>query len=129
MLILNTPLIIAIKHNNIDAVKLLLNEGACVCRKAFSIAVQLGYTSMVDLLIENGVNINVNEYLWEKFVDCATPLHYAACEGYIDMIELLIRKDADINARDRHGYTPLTCAMDGEHYDIVDLLERHGATT
>ena len=45
------------------------------------------------------------------------------------MIELLIRKGVDINARDRHANTPLTNAMDGEHYDIVNLLEQHGATT
>lgn len=65
---------------------------------------QLGNEKVVDMLIQNGANIN--------FVakDGATPLHAAAENGYENITNTLIQNGANINARNKLGFTPIHLA-------------------
>ena len=59
-----------------------------------------GQTQVVQLLIENGVDVNI------KSGDGATPLHSAAFLGRVDVAKLLLENGADIKARNNDGATP-----------------------
>ncbi len=43
------------------------------------------------------------------------------------MAERLINEGADVNTKDNEGRTPVDCAQDVGHTEIVDLLSEHGA--
>ena len=66
------------------------------------------YKEIVELLLDNGADINV------KNNNDRTPLHYASIENrkeMEDVIQLLLSKGADINARDSNK-TPLHLVSD-----------------
>ena len=60
-----------------------------------------GQVEVVQLLIENGADVNV------KSGDGATPLHSAAFLGRADVAKLLLENGADIKARSNDGATPV----------------------
>lgn len=43
------------------------------------------------------------------------------------MVELLIRKSANLNDKNKDYVTPLHIAADKAHYDVMDVLLKHGA--
>jgi hypothetical protein len=69
-------------------------------------AIAKGYMYVVELLIENGVDVN------DKHSFGNSPLCYAVQYNYKDIVELLIENGADVNA---------TC-YDGASYKIDTLL-------
>jgi len=77
--------------------------------------------SMVMLLIDNGVDVNI------KDKNCFSPLHCAAQQGHVEIAELLIAKGANPNAIDMMGETPLHAAVLGGHKDVVMVLLAGGA--
>jgi len=81
-------------------------------------AVDKGHNEFVELLIENGADVNA------KKVDGDTPLHAAAMNGHKAIAELLIENGADVNANSWGGWTPLHCAKTKE---ITELLLTNGA--
>jgi hypothetical protein len=109
---------------------------------------------MLDVLIDNGADINTHDPMGE------TPLNYAISLGYIRIVEMLIARGADvnlagrfsdrplhnavhsgnphmvrmliekganINLTGRNGWTPLQLAIKTERQDIADLLKQYGA--
>jgi len=57
-----------------------------------------------------------------------TCLHVACSSGNLEVVKLLVEElGAEVNCTDRHGWTPLHCAAQGEHLDIVRLLLDAGA--
>lgn len=61
----------------------------------------LGRQKFVELLLENGANVNFsNESGY-------TALHWAAYQGNDRIVDLLIRNGAKINSRNINGWTPL----------------------
>lgn len=67
---------------------------------------------------------------------CASPLMIAAYKGQSDVVrELLNNKDVDINEKNKYadtsgytgGYTPLMCAVENGHIEVVKLLLDKGA--
>ena len=43
------------------------------------------------------------------------------------LAEWLINEGADVNTKGKKGRTPMDCAQDSGHTEIVELLRKHGA--
>ncbi len=74
-------------------------------------AMLLASTEVVNLLLENGLDVNA------RLAGEGTLLHMAAELGTSDIIELLLSRGADVDARDQDGMTALHIAARGG--DIV----------
>lgn len=59
--------------------------------------------------------------------ECYKRVLNTLCEtGKIGLIEQIL-EFADINGHDEHGRTPLLLAVENDHFEVVELLIRHGA--
>lgn len=56
-----------------------------------------------------------------------TPLFYAAKLSAINAVRVLIELGANVNATNNDGNTPIVLAFEDGHYEVVELLQRHGA--
>jgi ankyrin repeat protein len=92
-----------------------LGEGQALTEAAGS-----GFTSVVDLLIRNGADVNM------AFADGRTPLCCAVESGHSDVVALLIALGANVNA-EANGRTALKVARKRGNQGIIDLLLEHGA--
>jgi len=104
----------------------LLNIGL-----ALHLAARFGNVRSVEMLVENGANMNA------KSKEGFTPLHEAAKEGRKPVIEYLIAKKAALNPLDRDGYTPTDWAVqfgigtDGKgapYPEAESILKKAGGT-
>ncbi len=116
----------AARNGNIDAVKRYLADSVDInagdtkygvtplCWAAFS-----GHTEIIELLIENGADVNA------KNRDAGTALHGAAFLGKAEVAALLIQNGADTHAKHESGDTPMDSAnVDwGTTQFIASLLE------
>jgi ankyrin repeat protein len=58
----------------------------------------------------------------------ATPLYYASLGGFYDLAEHLVGKHPEqVNGRSGQMVTPLVAALCGKHFQVAELLHRHGA--
>lgn len=101
----------------------------------FAWACEYGRTSVVELLLKKGIDINT--YLKHSG---QTALHWAAYGAHPDTVKLLLDNNATVNARDKaFDGTPLGWALYGwvesspefncnDYYDVVKLLVAAGAT-
>ena len=78
-------------------------------------------TQIVELLIENGADVNFANS------NGVTALIWASRGGHIETIKVLISKSADVNSKDKNGKTALTYALLKENSKIVNLLKASGA--
>lgn len=76
--------------------------------------------SIIDLLLENGVDLNPMGYNDE-------PLLNGNMHQKIDLIDLLLQYGADPNGRDKNGETALTQAVNYDDLNKVKLLLQYGA--
>jgi ankyrin repeat protein len=83
----------------------------------------LNHTGIVDLLLENGANINAVS----KNQFGATPLQSALAMGWLDSAKLLIARKANVNCRNHEGFTPLHEATGNGQLEMARLLLEHGA--
>ncbi len=74
------------------------------------------------MLIEMGADID------RKNDRGQTPLGGVAFKGYVSIAELLIQAGADIHANNGSGMTPIHYASMFGRWDMVTLLEHHGAS-
>jgi len=76
---------------------------------------------IIRALIAGGADLN-QKALWVGW----TPLMVAAYCGYTDAVEALLKAGADASLENKEdGYrTPLDYATDGEHKDIIQMLQR-----
>ena len=87
------------------------------------LASYLGYTDIVNALIEKNVDIKAKDD-----VDGCMAIHLAAANGKNDVINILLNKDAsNINDVDNKGNTPLHWASMKDRADTVALLIDNGA--
>lgn len=87
------------------------------------LASYLGYTDIVNALIEKGVDVKAKDD-----VDGCMAIHLAAANGKNDIINILLDVDAsNINDVDNRGNTPLHWASMKDRADTVSLLIENGA--
>lgn len=97
-----TPLIIAARNGNLEAVRILLK-----------------YKPDIEL----GGNVKIDDEVVE---DC-TPLWAAAAAGHLNVVQKLISQKAKVERKDLTGSTPLRAAAQKGHLAIVRRLVENGA--
>ena len=111
---------------NIDAFKKHLADGVDLNAEddngwtLFSCAVNGGHKGIVELLITEGVDVNMKNSGCEN-------LYSAVAEGHKEIIGLLIAAGVDVNCKDDDGMTPLHSAAQFASKEIVELLITKGA--
>jgi ankyrin repeat protein len=128
-----TPLLAAIKSNNPDSVKYVIEHGANVDECDWNqttplhLAAKGSKKEIVSLLIDAGADLN------ERNKSGQTPLHVAADSNYLYCIFLLVRAGAIVNVTNKDGNTPLHVATDKtnrhdiQNHDLVNFLIVSGA--
>jgi ankyrin repeat protein len=121
-----TPLMYAAAVGSVEALRLVLDEGANVnSRNAFDVTALMwasGDQAKSRLLIERGANVNA------RSKQGRTPLLIAARrDGGADLLRLLLSKGADPRARDERGNTALMLAAETGDLEMIRLLVANGA--
>jgi ankyrin repeat protein len=124
-----TPLHRAAQKGNLEMGRLLL------CDKKTSVdvrtdegisplyvALENGYFSFAQLLIENGADINA------QTLKGRTLLHMGAARGLMQVAKMLLKHGCEIDALTTHDHTPLHLAVEYGHLDMVCLLLEAGAS-
>jgi len=130
-----TPLIWA-AGNSFESAKILLENGADVKAKGddgmtafiqstFGILSKKVSTDVMDLLLENGAE--VNSALRSKSAAGWTALHFAVVNGDYDLAKYLLSHGANVNHTSNEGSTALSLARQEKYKEIISLLKEHGA--
>lgn len=119
----------AIKENNLEKVKKLINEGVNVnatykyttplCQAIFCEFYDYRELDIIECLLENGADINM---CGSSF----TPLHHAVTSSY-PIVKYLVEKKANVNLTDVLRRTPLHEAVIVGDLSIITYLTNHGA--
>ncbi len=88
---------------------------------ALHMAVLKGYTSVAEILLQNGANANARN------IDGMSPSHMAAQQGDVTMAELLLQHKANVEARNKERATPLHLAAYLKQPRMVQFLLKQGA--
>lgn len=122
-----SPLLDAVKHGDLQAVRAQLKAGANVNQPEGDGATALHWAAhrdsvdLVTLLLDAGAKAGASNDLG------VTPLHLAAANRNAAIMRLLLDKRADANAPAETGVTPLMEAARSGSVDGVRLLLAHGA--
>ncbi|MEL6986457.1 MAG: ankyrin repeat domain-containing protein [Bacteroidota bacterium] len=122
-----TALIEAADENSLSSMKLLLKAGANIHyyhnrgkRTAISMAASEGFPDCLELLLQNGADIN-------GVGTSIPPLHMAAEEGKMAIVNALLSKNVNLNKKDPYGRTALMYAASEGKTSIVKKLVEAGA--
>lgn len=106
-------LILAIMNEYIDMIKLIINYISDIndnynydFMSPLHLACEIGNIEIVQLLLENGADIDVLDNYF------MTPLHYASNRNHFKTIKLLIKHKAKINVFDDHDRLPIHLTTD-----------------
>ncbi|MEE9442099.1 MAG: ankyrin repeat domain-containing protein [candidate division Zixibacteria bacterium] len=155
-----TALLWAARNGFEEMVNYLVDRGAAiepdVLQLAFQMAVLNGMDRLLELVLEQGFNIEeiaqrdpdficpaaaggsarvVELLVGYGFVleqadkDGWTPLHYAASEGHVDVIEYMLTENVAIDARNLKGETAYNLATKSEDKKAADYLKMKGCDT
>ncbi|KZL84908.1 ankyrin unc44 [Colletotrichum incanum] len=128
-----TPLLSAVKENNIDTCKVLMQhepdlvnfqsaEGL-VCEAPIHMAAREGYTEIVRCLLDAGAQPDLLSYHWQE-----TPLWSACYRGRLEIAQLLYHKAPEtLNTPSHDGNTPLIVACGAGNPCLVKFLLEKGA--
>ena len=125
---LDTPLIHSAMHNNMEAVRWFIVQGARINRRnikgrtALHYAVVKGNLAIVKHLVENGALLHHQIFEGDRV------LHIAAQNNKLDILEYLLQQGAVADVRTANGVTPLLHAVVQKHIDIVRCLVKYGAS-
>jgi ankyrin repeat protein len=127
-----TPLMIAVEHDDVELIDILLRNGAIL--KAEDLQ---GQTALFDaayyhsnkvlrFLIEKGANIHVKDY-WDTtaLLRVCDPSNIKGDK--VGTAKILIENGVDINVPDKEGYTPIFKASSSGNIELVKLLLKNGA--
>lgn len=116
------PLNYAAGSNNLPVAKLLINNGADLGGHSSSLLSSAISLEMAQLLVENGVDVNVPGSNGQY------PLHAASSRCNSKIIDFLISSGADPNVKDSNGITPLYFSASSDYcVTSVETLLSHGA--
>uniref|UniRef100_A0A8C5QRR7 Uncharacterized protein n=1 Tax=Leptobrachium leishanense TaxID=445787 RepID=A0A8C5QRR7_9ANUR len=121
-----TPLHVAVQHNNVEAAQILLEKAPDLINQPMTSQLHLGQTALHIATVNE--NMNLVQMLIDKGADVASPratgtffalspenlfyfgehvLTFAACVGNLDIAKLLLDHGADLRAQDCWGNTIL----------------------
>ena len=113
----------AAQSGSILEVEILLAEGVDVeqihapsGRNALAVASHCGNETIVRLLLEHGVNLDLQD------LSLMTPLHLAASRGHYVVVQLLIQEGASVDQLGPNNATPLRIACDNGCIEVADRL-------
>ena len=120
-------LFFACQEGQVDAARLLLDNGAAVDRATedgrtpLYVACENGHVDAVRLLLDQGADVD------RATNNGSTPLYAACNEGHVDAARLLLDNGAAVDRAQKQGATPLfiTCVVG--HIDLARLLLEKGA--
>lgn len=126
-----TPLHLAVVENNVEAVRILLEQGATAGKRSrggdtpLHFAAKYGHVGCAEILLEGGALVNVaGRHEW-------SPLHCLALARKTwnshALAELLISRGADVHAVDHLHRTPLHTASIFNRLQLASSLLVHGA--
>lgn len=120
----DTPLVAAIKHNDLAKTRALL-KGATRDMVSLALFNAVGFNAkpaIVSLLLQHGADVSA-----QLASNHATPLHYAALDSTPAVMALLLKRGANIDATDQDLQTPLEWAAQDNRRANVRYLLMHGA--
>ena len=85
-----------------------------------AVASYLGLTAVVELLLDQGSDMNLEDGLGR------TPMHIAASEGHLAAAQLLIERGAKVDSTDYTGDAPLHYAAKANYEEMTNLLLNSG---
>lgn len=126
-----TPLHMAVRDSEYEAVKKLLRQGEHVNAAStvsgvtpLILAAQMGHEPIVDVLLDADAAVNTTDTV------NSTALMYASSKGYVGIVNKLLQRGADVNVKspkDRLDSTALTLAAGNGHDAVLELLLKAGA--
>ncbi|XP_043204880.1 protein fem-1 homolog C-like isoform X1 [Amphibalanus amphitrite] len=131
-----TPLVMACRNGHRDVAEYLLDRCAADPEQVGSVifdgetiegapplwcAAAAGHCSVVQLLVERGVNVNATTRTH------STPLRAACFDGHHDIAQYLVEHGANIEIANRHGHTCLMISCYKGHLKITEFLVSRGA--
>lgn len=135
-----TPLIYAVWNDDIEMVRLLVENGAAVDIRDSHDKTALMYAAtnfeaehhveLIDFLISKGANVNVLCSDPTENFKYQTALMFATINGDVDGVQTLIRNGADVNAKAFRGLESVTALGLAEYCgfkEIEILLRKSGA--
>lgn len=113
-----TELHLAVKRGDLAAMKALLEKNRALAnarsetdpRGTFPlhVAAEFGQASAAKLLLEHGADVSARE-----IENDAIALGWAGFFGRPSVVEVLVKAGSEISQRNKHGLTPLGCAVGG----------------
>lgn len=132
-----SPLLLSIKYDYFDIVKLFIESGANLFPKStdsslqylpINYACKYGNYQIVDYLLSR--SRSAEDLIHRQDVEGLFPLHVISRSGHADLIKLLIRHGAEINQVDGlNKWTPIFYAALEGHVEATQELVKHGAKT
>ncbi|XP_057325381.1 putative ankyrin repeat protein RF_0381 isoform X2 [Microplitis mediator] len=136
-----TALYIACNNEDLEIVKLLLNNGADAnikngvyrknslhfdfyisidCLYPINIAIRRCNYEIVELLLDHGAKVCEDH----EYPNCGgrPTLHLACYESTLEIVKLLIRRGSDVYFEDKNGYLPIVDAAACENNNIFEYL-------
>ena len=125
----------AIVANNVEAVRLLIENGADVNavdangNAMLPWAAARGYTEIVELMLDAGADVDATMTTVGIFAaEDASALYYAAAGNHVETADLLIARGADVNfTAASYGESALHIAAGENYVEMTALLLANGA--
>ena len=133
----SSPLIFAVRSNDFETTKLLLDAGANISDMGtyhdnvliYALDQKNVNNNLVKLLVDKGANVNQANYFG------ISPFIGVCLTGNTELVNYFLQYNANIqqdywgysNGKFLKSYTPLKAAIKNEHIDIIKLLIKKGA--